>query len=263
MEKALGWPTLKAEDVQGLQAFALFLWTCCNTMDEFSYMQELNMPSNMKMVVMKLPYKLREQWRAKACEIMEYGQGRAKFSHIVEFVEKQVKVLSDPVFGDIQDRQGTSKFKTPVLKPVRGSSFAINVAASFLAKKPSNVQSQQAHCSASKSNGTCLICAKQHLLERCFALKEKTQRDKLEFLKAKGICFGCLKIGHFSKECESRLICEVCGATHPTVMHIYHKEVSVKEPEEKWKLMSAQTCGHTGAGSEKKCNANPAGSSEI
>lgn len=58
LEKALGWPASKSEDVQGLQANALFLHTCCNTMDDLSFMQELNMPSNMKVVVMKLPYKL-------------------------------------------------------------------------------------------------------------------------------------------------------------------------------------------------------------
>jgi len=85
LEKALGWPALKAEDVQGLQAYALFLHTCCNTINELSYMQELNMPINMKIVVTKLPYRLREQWTAQACEIMES------------------RLASDPVFGDIQD----------------------------------------------------------------------------------------------------------------------------------------------------------------
>lgn len=43
------------------------------------------MPSNMKMIVMKLPYKLREQWRAKACEIMA-NHSSVKFSDVVEFI---------------------------------------------------------------------------------------------------------------------------------------------------------------------------------
>lgn len=64
----------------------------------------------MKTVVTKLPYKLREQWRAKACEIMESIQSRAKFSHMVEFVEKQVKISSDPVFGAIQDKHWAQDF---------------------------------------------------------------------------------------------------------------------------------------------------------
>ncbi len=251
MEKALGWPTLKAEDVQGLHAYALFLRTCCNTMDELSYMQELNMPSNMKMVVMKLPYKLREQWRAKACEIMETSHGRAKFSDVVEFIEKQVKMASDPVFGDIQDKHGTGKSRGQTRQTFTRNSFATDIAASVPVKKSSNASSQQRFCPVSKSNGNCLFCTKQHPLERCFALKKRTQREKIEFLKAKGICFGCLRTGHFSKECENRLNCDICGETHPTILHIYLKEVTVKEPEEKRKVVSAQTCGHTGAGNER------------
>lgn len=54
IDKALAWPSIKSEDVKALQAYALFL-RCCNTMVELHYMQELDMPSNMKMVISKLP----------------------------------------------------------------------------------------------------------------------------------------------------------------------------------------------------------------
>lgn len=73
MERALAWPTIKAEDVKALQAYALFLRGCCNAKEELHYMQELDMPTNMRMVISKLPYKLREQWRAIAHDIMEMG----------------------------------------------------------------------------------------------------------------------------------------------------------------------------------------------
>jgi len=102
-----------------------------------------------------------------------------------------------------------------------------------------------------ESDRNCLFCANQHSLERCFAFKKKSQRDKIEFLKAKGIYFGCLKAGHMSKECDNRLICEVCGEVHPTILHIYRKELSGKEAEERCKVVSAQTCVHTGAGNER------------
>ena len=68
MDKAFGWPVIKAEDVQALQEFALFLRGCCNAMTEIQYMEELNIPSQMRHVIMKLPYKLRERWRSTACD---------------------------------------------------------------------------------------------------------------------------------------------------------------------------------------------------
>lgn len=69
IEKALSWSTIKSEDVRALQAYALFLRGCCNVMEELHFMQELDIPTNMKVVISKLPFKLREQWRVKAHDI--------------------------------------------------------------------------------------------------------------------------------------------------------------------------------------------------
>lgn len=71
-------------------------------MDEVEYMYELNMPANMFTVVKKLPYKHRDRWRTVACELQEKRGQRATFTDIVDFIEKQVKLASDPLFGDIQ-----------------------------------------------------------------------------------------------------------------------------------------------------------------
>lgn len=73
----------------------------------------------------------------------------------------------------------------------------------------------------------------------------------MHFLKGKGICFGCLKYGHTSKDCRSRLDCEVCQRKHPTALHVKRedtrttfKETVSTVPEQQ------QTCGHIGAGEE-------------
>jgi len=73
-------------------------------------MQELNMPSKMRTVVMKLSFKLRECWRERACEIIEFNQGTAKFSHIV---------ASYPMFGCIQDKQSIAVSK----QDIKGKQF--------------------------------------------------------------------------------------------------------------------------------------------
>ena len=56
-------------------------------------MQELDMPTNMRLVVSKLPYKLRERWLAIAHDIMERSNQKALFINV--FLEKHVSVLSD------------------------------------------------------------------------------------------------------------------------------------------------------------------------
>lgn len=71
MEKALSWPSSKAEDVGSLQAHMVFLRGCCNMMESLQYMADMNVPSNLKQLVMKLPYKLRERWKAATCDLQE------------------------------------------------------------------------------------------------------------------------------------------------------------------------------------------------
>lgn len=72
-------------------------------MEELEYVQELDLPVNMTAILAKLPYKLRERCRSKAHDIMENTGCRAGFSDMVEFIERYVKILSDPFFGDLQE----------------------------------------------------------------------------------------------------------------------------------------------------------------
>ncbi|XP_030596228.1 uncharacterized protein LOC115787620 [Archocentrus centrarchus] len=253
IDKALAWPSVKSEDVKALQAYALFLRGCCNAMEELHYMQELDMPGNMKMVISKLPYKLRERWRAVAHDIMETYNQRAHFTDVVVFLEKHVRILSDPIFGDIEAHvpqniagsRPSSKFKLQTRTRGTERSFATTVTSidsSEDKSMTSSLQKQSLHC-------YCCSCA--HLLEKCQLFKGKKHREKIRFLKEKGICFGCLCTGHISRECNKRLICEVCNQQHPTVLHIPRTNVESEQTNKPTGVKPStlpQACGHIGAG---------------
>lgn len=83
MQKAFRWPEIKSEDGKALSAYSLFLVTCQNVMEDIDYMDELDNPTNLRIIVSKLPYKLRERWRAHAYEFEEKYQKRAKFIQLV------------------------------------------------------------------------------------------------------------------------------------------------------------------------------------
>lgn len=101
MEKVLNWPTVKAQNVSSLQDHALFLRGCNNAMSYLPDMRELDMSANLKIIISKLPFKLREQFRSIACDMRETQNRTPNFTDVVHFVERQVKLLSDPIFGDI------------------------------------------------------------------------------------------------------------------------------------------------------------------
>lgn len=103
MNKALSWPQFKTEDVNVLQEYTLFLRGCSNVMNEVQYMCDLDMPSNMMIIIKKLPYRLRDKWRTVVCELQERCNCKVSFTDVVKFLEHQVKSITDLVFGNIQD----------------------------------------------------------------------------------------------------------------------------------------------------------------
>lgn len=73
IEKALTWPAVNSEDVKVLQTYSLFLCGCCSVMKEHQYMQELDMPTNMRAIMTKLPIELRENRSTWGLTIVEFG----------------------------------------------------------------------------------------------------------------------------------------------------------------------------------------------
>lgn len=72
-------------------------------MQDISHMNELNLSTSMIIILTKLPYKLREQWRKVSHDLQGRFQGSVCFSDIVDFIERQGRMLEDPLFGNIKD----------------------------------------------------------------------------------------------------------------------------------------------------------------
>ncbi len=90
-------------------------------------MEELGTVVNMRRIALKLPYKLRERWRTKAFELQEHRSHKVKMVDLVSFIEKQAKIVSDPIFVDIQDSSPSKEKPKVLMMPKSKSSFATNV----------------------------------------------------------------------------------------------------------------------------------------
>ena len=142
------------------------------------------------------------------------------------FIERQAKILQDPLFGDIHDplthnrtlkAKSTTDTKLNRFKS-KGSSFATTVAmvsGSKEEKSPIKV-----HVNSSTRETPCSFCAGMHLLAYCQKINVQPHEAKIEFLRENGLCFGCFKAGHMSKNCKRRMKCQSCQAKHPTILHI-------------------------------------------
>lgn len=181
---------VKGEDITALQDYAVFLRGCCNAVLDIQYLQGLNMPANMRTVVLKLPFKLREKWRTVACDLMERHNRRANFD-VVSFIKCQVRIISDPVFGCIQNvdkgilnkQKDVNKWKPQSLsKPkLKGNSFATSIT-DVDRSTVKEVKTESEHLTLQfKSNLSnpvaCLFCSQNHSLEQCKQFEKTRHRE--------------------------------------------------------------------------------------
>lgn len=131
-----------------------------------------------------------------ACELQESCSKRATF--IDNFIERQVKILTDPVIGNIQDAPSVTtegvicKHSLQPRPGRKGTSFATTVAPA--------------------ERKTCICFGG---LDLCLQLGKRPNKENIGFLREHGVCFGCLCIGHISKVCRKRITCDKFGLKHP------------------------------------------------
>ncbi|KAJ8367142.1 hypothetical protein AAFF_G00330770 [Aldrovandia affinis] len=78
IDKALQWPQIKSEDGKALNAYAMFLVGCHNTMEDIESLEEMDNPTNLRTVVSKLPYKMKERWRAGSLQHQRETRPKSK-----------------------------------------------------------------------------------------------------------------------------------------------------------------------------------------
>lgn len=208
IKKALDWPVIKSGDSKALDQFALFLIECKNAANSIAAMQILEYSENIKQLMCKLPYHLHDRWRNIVLRTRSYKQ-TIKFEHFVKFVEDEAKKVNDLTYGSSvigpKMKSDTSRNFNQRRGVRQGSALATHI------NTPStNLQNMQVKCS---------YCEKPHKLENCTSISKLDHMEKLNHLKSLALCFGCLKKGHMTKKCMSRLSCSVCGKSHPTILH--------------------------------------------
>ena len=69
----------------------------------------------------------------------------------------------------------------------------------------------------------CIFCQQNHAVEDCHLLRWKPYQERIKFLSAKRLWFGCLSEKHVARLCPERKICKIsnCTRKHPTVLHTF------------------------------------------
>lgn len=95
LKKSLKWTAIKAENGKMLHAYTMHLRGCCNVMQHLQHMEELAIPSNLRLIASKLLCELQEKRRTSAYDTQQKIGRRVKFQHLVAFVATSVAVNTE------------------------------------------------------------------------------------------------------------------------------------------------------------------------
>lgn len=201
-DKLDAWPKISSKDSMELQAFADFLCCCKTAMLQMKGLEVFNDCNENQKMLAKLPDWLTSRWNRKVMEVQEENHTFPSFSQFVDFISREAKIACNPI---------TSLF---ALKPIEIESTKTQKNKGYGAKVLATNLNER---SVSTS---CAYCEKLgHSLLNCWKFMSESIHERLNFVQDKKLCFGCLKSGHHSKDCESRANCDTCDKKHPTCLH--------------------------------------------
>lgn len=229
------WPKILPNDGASLRKFSDFLIHCQTAAKTIKYLKVLDDPDENQRMVRKLPRYLIDRWSREVDRWLnkeeedQHHDERAvpsypSFSVFCRFLQRESRIACNPVTT-------VRPQKEEVVKEDQDKGRKSN---GFNRRKPPkfNVFATDSHEVADSNAGNnrkekkpkatpCSLCKAAHDLNVCEQFLKKTMAERLDFIKANGLCLGCLKWGHMKRSCQKRLVCKTCNGFHPTSLHIF------------------------------------------
>ena len=225
-------PPIKAEDRSSLSKLSILLTSCNNTLTSVGYQSKIENPDSLRLVINRLPFDMRKRWRARADRISEEEHREIMFRDIVSFVEKEARMASHPVFGDVSGSvmQPVDTKHVSATRPTHSKSFATHagykdtMATESLdndTNKPQDPHVQHTYNSSVQTVfRKCMMCdSTDHTIDNCVEFKSMSLPTRVEFVQNKGLCFNCLIPRHVAKDCRKWTRCTLCNRKHSTLLH--------------------------------------------
>ncbi|XP_023805606.1 uncharacterized protein LOC111946470 [Oryzias latipes] len=201
-DKLDAWPKISSKGSVELQEYADFLRSCNAAMPHIKGLEVLNDCNENQKMLTKLPDWLTSRWNRKVTEVQEQSHMFPSFSDFVAFISCEAKIACNPI---------TSLY---ALKPRENDKTKLQTTRTHGAKVMALNSNERA------VSLSCVYCEKAgHSLQKCFKFMNENIGERLKFAQEKKLCFGCLKVGHRSKDCHNRETCDTCKKKHPTCLH--------------------------------------------
>ena len=252
IDKVVKGPQIRASESDKLSQLARDMKNCILNSEQMRYKADINSMDTLKKVVMRLPSQLQAKWAEESSRLIESGA-----------------VVANTAFGKlVGSKPDGEKSPKPVKLRMAGDQ---GVKATTLATQVSNSLQKsdrlrapgQAYGAATQASNvalpsTCLFCDGSHALEKCFRFRDKSFKDRKDFVLNKRLCMNCLKENHIARQCRWPRACMFsgCSRRHHSLLHPppNQAEASTKVDDRDAQLPAHQSPSNaSGAGEEGQC----------
>ncbi|XP_057694061.1 uncharacterized protein LOC130917030 [Corythoichthys intestinalis] len=216
-DKLSKWPKISATDPISLRDFTDFLQGCAAALPHVKGLSILNDCEENQKLLQKLPEWIVRKWSRVVVEELDKSNSYPDLAHFIDFLNKEVRIVCNPITAPFFMNAKANETRTP--QRTRALSTTAQI------KEPIK-QTQETF----KPKPPCAACKNEsHGIVWCPTFASKSLEEKRAFIQENNLCFGCLRKGHTSKNCQRRHICSVCHGRHPTCLHEERKQRTTRE----------------------------------
>ena len=219
-KKLRDWPTVKGGDGRALRELSDYLLHCATLMRASDYLQ-LDSEDHISAILEKLPKYVIQRWsRVVDSWINDPSLLRyPSFECFCDLLEKEARIAcNSAATATVTGRQFTQRTASSQHSGKTSRTLSTRKSDESQDNATSKTPQDSSPAKASKTM-TCFFCSQPHRLEDCTEFQKKTLEERKDFIKKKGICYGCINGKHLSKDCRNRRKCATCKGSHPTVLH--------------------------------------------
>jgi hypothetical protein len=203
-DKLEAWSKIPASNGDQQRQYADFLRQCVTAKRNMRRLTILDDPRVIQDLVKVLPGELIKRWSRVAGSYKRTNNDYPEFEYYSEFVVAEAELACDDVTS-IEAIYGKSKPSTSPKETKSTAHTSLESAATS---------------DESSSNHKCQICkSNTHELSECRTFAAQPFKEKQEFVRKLGLCFGCLVKGHTVEKCKARKQCKKCNSVHATCFH--------------------------------------------
>ena len=175
---------------------------CLVTLTQLNYFSDVYSSETLRQVVSRLPRRMQCKWAEYSFGLRSRGQD-SNLVHFESWLQTRVMALKEHV-QEQSKKRGTDDDKT---KTPKSPKFAGRTDMKTI---------------------LCTICQGHHLFWKCEKYVKLADVEKFKLAKTQRLCYNCLRDGHQTKDCTSKISCSKkdCTDRHHSTLHDFFSKTN-------------------------------------